>query len=124
VNVPLKVTAGHLPAGTYSLFARVTDPSGTSADSGAGGTVDVAAAFVQLTETVVGSSIPTSATANSKSRGVVVLSVTNGGNVTTSSTTSVALFATPAGVVDGSAVQLATVALPLLSVAQRFSRSL
>jgi hypothetical protein len=113
VSVPLRITAGTLPAGTYTLLARVTDPSGAPTDSAPGGSVNVAAPFVALNETLASSSLPTSATANSKAHGAAVLSVTNAGNVTTSATTAAVLYATTNGVVDASAVQLAASALPL-----------
>ena len=112
-SIPVHIGASTLPADLYKLFARAIDPSGNNADSAAGGTVEVAAPFVALSETVTGSSIPTSATANSKARGIAVLAVTNNGNVTTSSTTASALYATTSGAVDSSAVQLTAVALPL-----------
>jgi hypothetical protein len=111
--VPLHITLTTLSAGSFKLFARATDPSGNAADSAAGEAVDVAAPFVALTETVVGSSLPTSATANSKAHGSVILGITNNGNVTTSATTKAMLFATTNGTVDASAVQLISVALPL-----------
>lgn len=111
--VPLHIGATTLPAGTYTLFARVIDPSGNAVDSAPGASLSVAAAFVALTESVASSSLPTSAAANSKAHGTVVLNVTNGGNVTTSATTAAVLYATTNGVVDGSAVQLAAMALPL-----------
>jgi hypothetical protein len=111
--VPLHITSATLPAGSYKLFARATDPSGNSADSPAGEAVAVAAPFVALSETITSSSLPTSATANSKAHGAVVLNVTNGGNVTTSPTTAAVIYATTNGTVDASAVQLASVALPL-----------
>jgi hypothetical protein len=111
--VPLHIGATTLPAGTYTLFARVTDPSGNAVDSAPGASLSVAAAFVALTESVASSSLPASAAANSKAHGTVVLNVTNGGNVTTSATTAAVLYATTNGVVDGSAVQLAAMALPL-----------
>ncbi len=113
MTIPLHIGVSTLPAGSYKLFARATDPSGNNADSEAGGTVEVAAPFVTLSESVAGSSIPTSATANSKSHGTVILTVTNNGNVTTSATTAATLYATTSGAVDSSAVQLAAVALPL-----------
>jgi Big-like domain-containing protein len=112
-SVPLHITAAMLTAGSYRLFARATDPSGSTADSAPGGTLDVAAPFVALTEARLSSSLPASTPANGKSHGAVVLSVTNSGNVTTSATTACALYATASGAVDGSAVQLAAIALPL-----------
>jgi hypothetical protein len=112
-TVPLNISASLLPAGTYTLFARVTDPSGNVGDSAAGASLSVAAAFVALSETVSKSSLPASATANAKAHGSVLLAISNSGNVTTSGKTTVALFATAAGVIEGSSVQLATASLPL-----------
>ena len=73
----------------------------------------VAAPFVALSETVAKMSLPASAAANAKSKGSVVLSIANGGNVTTTGETTIALEATTTGVIDGSSVQLISSSFPL-----------
>lgn len=102
-----------VPAGAYHLFARVMDPMSNTADSAAGPALTVAAPFVALSETVSKSSLPASATSNSKSKGSVILSIANGGNVTTTGATTIALEATTTGVIDSSSVQLTSASLPL-----------
>ncbi|HEY8749505.1 MAG TPA: Ig-like domain-containing protein, partial [Tepidisphaeraceae bacterium] len=112
-SVNLKIAAAALPAGHYTLFARVTDANGNASDSPAGPTLDVAAPFIALAETLASSSLPTTATANSKSHGSAILAVTNSGNITTAATSTLALFATANGTIDGTSLQLTTVTQPL-----------
>jgi hypothetical protein len=112
-SMALSLKGSTLAAGTYALFTRTIDPSGTTSDSTAGPTVTVAAAFVALSERVNKSTLSASAAAGGKSHGSVTLTLVNNGNITTPGTTTVALFATPAGVVDGSSTQLATLTKPL-----------
>ena len=64
-----------LPAGNYSILARVTDAAGGVSTSAAGGTVTVAPANVALSAAV------TSATVAGGRTVVVGVSVSNGGNV-------------------------------------------
>lgn len=106
-SVPIHLTAGALPAGSYTLVARVTDPAGQTNDSAAGATLNAAPAFIALSEVLSKSSIPTSAASGAKIHGSVSLAVTNSGNISTPAPTTVELFATTAGVVDASAVRLA-----------------
>lgn len=106
-------TPATVPAGAYQLFARVIDPASNAADSAAGPALTVAAPFVALTETVTKTSLPASAASNTKSKGSVILSIANGGNVTTTGQTTIALEATTTGVIDGSSVQLISSSLPL-----------
>jgi hypothetical protein len=112
-TVPLSLHASTLTAGKYTLLAQVTDPSGTVGDSQAGSTITVAAAFVALSETVGKSTLPASTTAGSKLHSFVALTIANNGNIATPGTTTIALFATTAGVVDASATQIATLTKPL-----------
>jgi hypothetical protein len=112
-SLPAKILAATLPAGSYMLFAQVTDPSANIIDSVAGPAVLVAAPFISLSETVVKSTIPTSATGSSKAHAAALLQITNSGNITTPGTTTIALFATVAGVVDGTETPIATVTKPL-----------
>jgi len=107
-SIPIHAGAGALTPGSYILVARVTDPSGKTNDSAAGQTLTVAAPFVALSEVVSRSTIPASAAAGAKLHSAVTLTVANSGNVSTSGTTTAALFATTSGVIDSTAVQIAT----------------
>ncbi|HEX4793533.1 MAG TPA: Ig-like domain-containing protein [Humisphaera sp.] len=104
----VSIKSAVLPTGTFTLFARVTDASSNVNDSAAGATITAAASFVALSEAVTKNSLPAAATNGAKARGAVTISITNGGNITTPGTTSVTLFATSSGTIDGSAIQLAT----------------
>lgn len=110
-SVPIHLVASQLPAGDYTLFARVTDPSGNVNDSAAGPTLTAAAPFIALSETVAKSTLPASATGGSKTNGAVSLVITNNGNISTTGATTITIFATASGTVDTSSVQLATAPL-------------
>ena len=104
--LPVRIGAATLPASSYALIARVIDASGNNDDSAPGPTVTVAAPFVAVSETFERSTIPTTASAGSKTRALAILRITNNGNVTTSGTTTAALFASLNGAVDGTATQI------------------
>ncbi|MDB5333853.1 MAG: hypothetical protein JWP03_5004 [Phycisphaerales bacterium] len=105
----INIKAASLPAGSYMLFARVTDPTGNVNDSAAGQSLTVAAPFITLSETLSKNTLPTTGiTAGGKARGSATLNITNGGNIPTPGTTTLTLFATTDGEVDGSAVQIAS----------------
>jgi len=112
-SIQVSLHANTLAAGTYMLIAQATDPSGNVSDSAAGETVVVAPAFIALSETVSKSTLPASAAGGSKVHASVTLTIANGGNIITSGTTMVALFATAAGIVDSTATQIATSTKPL-----------
>lgn len=105
-SLSFKIAAGELAPGVYTLIARVTDPSGNINDSAAGGTVTVAAPFIQLSETVTKNKLPVSAASGLKAHGSVTLAIANAGNIVTPPSTTVALFATTSGSIDNSATQL------------------
>ena len=113
VLVPVRIHAGLLPAGTYTLFARVIDPSGNSSDSPAGPALSAAAPFVSLSETLVRSGLPASAASGATAHGTTMLSVTNNGNIITPGITTITLQATANGVLNSSAIQLASANVPL-----------
>lgn len=110
-SVPIHLVASQLPAGDYTIFARVTDPSGNVNDSAPGPTLTAAAPFIALSETVAKSTLPASATGGSKTNGAVSLVITNNGNISTTGNTTITLFATASGTVDTASVQLATAPL-------------
>lgn len=113
VLLPVRIHAGQLPAGAYTLFARVIDPSGNSSDPSAGLALSAAAPFVSLAETLVRSGLPASAASGATARGTAMLDVTNNGNVITPGITTITLQATTNGVLDSAAIQLASAKLPL-----------
>jgi len=108
-SIPIRLGTGRLAAGTYTLVARVTDPSGNTNDSPAAQTLTVAAPFISLSEVSTKSTLPASATSGGRLRAAVTLAITNQGNVSTSGSTTIDLFATTDGTIDNGAVQLASV---------------
>ncbi|HET6250063.1 MAG TPA: Ig-like domain-containing protein [Tepidisphaeraceae bacterium] len=119
--VPVKIAAGTLPAGAYSLVARVIDLSNNNGDSAAGPTLTVVAPFVSLSETFTKMTIPASAVAGAKSHAVLAVRIANGGNIITPGTTTVTAFASLSGVVDSSAIQIASATKPLRIHPGKFS---
>lgn len=113
VVAQVRIHAGQLPAGNYTLFARVIDLSGNSSDSPAGPGLSAAAPFISLSETLVRSGLPASAASGGVAHGVSTLAITNNGNITTTGITTITLQATTSGVLDSSATQLAIAHLPL-----------
>lgn len=113
VMLPVRIRAGELPAGAYTLFARAIDPSGSSSDSPAGPALSAAAPFVSLAETLVHSGLPASAVSDATAHGTTTLNITNNGNIITPGITTITLQATTSGVLDSSAIQLASANLPL-----------
>jgi uncharacterized repeat protein (TIGR03803 family) len=106
VAVPVK-SLGSLPSGTYSLIAEATDPSGVVTASAAGGSLSVAAPTVSFTETITKVTLPASSVAGAKTKAVATIVVANGGNVTPTKDSELALFLTPDGVpADGEQVAL------------------
>lgn len=111
--LPIRIAPGALAAGSYTLLARVIDPSGNSSDSSTGKSLTVAAPFIALSESFTKMTIPSIVTAGAKAHAIAVLRISNNGNITTPGTTTVALFATSSGVVDGAAVKITSVTRPL-----------
>jgi hypothetical protein len=120
-SLSVKLPPG-LPAGSYQLVARVTDPSGTINDSAAGPTLTVAAPFIALSESVAKSTLPKSSVPGGKARGAVLLTIANAGNVATSGSTSVALFATTGSAGSSSSTQVASVSKSLRIQAGKSAR--
>jgi hypothetical protein len=121
--LPIHIRAGELAAGTYMLFAREIDPSQTASDSSAGPALNAAAPFIALAETLVRSTLPSSAASNAKTAGTVTLNLTNTGNITTTGVTTISLQATTSGVLDASAIQLTSATLPLRIHASKSARA-
>ena len=113
VVVPVRIRAGQLPAAAYTLFARVMDPTGNSSDSAAGPALSAAAPLISLAQTLVHSGLPASVASGATAHGIVTLNVTNNGNITTPGITTITLQATTGGVLDSSAIQLASASVPL-----------
>src|SRR6202012_4905276 len=110
--LPVENAAGGLAAGAYTLLARVIDPSGNKGDSPAGPSAPAAAPFIALSETFARMTIATSGVAGDKAHAVAVLKITNNGNVSTTGTPTLALFASQSGVVDANATQINSAAKP------------
>ena len=113
LTLPIHLKAGELAAGAYMLFAREIDPSQVTSDSAAGPALTAAAPFIALAETLVRSTLPSSAASAGKAAGTVTLNISNTGNITTTGVTAISLQATASGILDSSAVQLVGVSLPL-----------
>jgi len=107
VTVSMKLAAGKLPPGSYTLVARVTDPSANVSDSTQGPAVTVAVPLIALSESLVKSTIPASLISGAKTKpATVILDITNNGNITTAGTTIVTIYATVDGTVDGTAIAI------------------
>jgi len=119
----VNIKSAALPVGNFALFARVIDPSASANDSAAQTAIFSTPPFVALSETVTKNSLPTTANGGAKARGSVTLTITNGGNIATPGTTSVTLFATSNGTVDGSSVQLASLSKTLHTRPGKSSRA-
>ena len=96
VSVPVKLIPASLN-GSYSLVASVTDPEGNSNTSLTGGTVLVAAPFVALTPTITKLTLAPAVVGGSKTSAVAVIKIANSGNVPSTGTTVVGIYASPDG---------------------------
>jgi uncharacterized repeat protein (TIGR03803 family) len=110
--LPVRLPAS-LATGSYTLLARVVDPSANNTDATAGPHLQVAAPYIQLSETFVPSTVPGSLTASSKHRAAPVVRITNHGNITSVGKTTLALYLSQTGEIDGTATQLKTLTRPL-----------
>jgi hypothetical protein len=91
VSVPIKSLPASLN-GTYSLFGQVTDASGDVADSSAGPSLTAAAPFIAFTPSIVKTTLPAPVVSSTNTHATVVLSITNGGNITSTGTSTIALY--------------------------------
>jgi hypothetical protein len=116
-TVPVKVTVKSLPSsladGSYTLLARATDSASNINDSTAGPTIQVAAPFISLSETFTKLTLPLAVVGGSKTRSVATISISNAGNITTSGTTTIDLFASTDGQVDDSATPIVSLSKSL-----------
>jgi hypothetical protein len=113
VGLPFPIAPATLPIGTYTVLTRVVEPSGNNDDSTTGPTLTVQTPVVSLSETISRTTIPASAAAGAKSRALVVVKISNGGNIITPGKTTVSLYASQSGFVDGAASRMNFVIPPL-----------
>jgi hypothetical protein len=109
--VPVKVssTLAGLAAGQYTLIARTIDPSGREVDSNSGPSLQVAAPFIALSESFAALTLPATISAGARTRALAALNITNNGNVQASGPTTLSLYASGDGGVDGSAMLIQSV---------------
>ncbi len=113
-KVRLKIGTDTLPVGEYTLFARVNDPAAKFIDSTAGQAVIAAAPFYALSQTLMNSGLPKAPVpAGARSKIFATLGLTNNGNSTTAGLTTIAMYATSNGVIDGSSIRIAGFDKPL-----------
>ena len=123
-NVPVQFKAAS--RGSYTILAQAVDPAGGASAVGAGPVVNVAAAFISLSESLVRSTIPSTIASGQKIHAQVTLKISNGGNVTSNGPVTIALEAVNAsGSVTITSVvrklsiaagHFATVSIPVTSV--------
>jgi hypothetical protein len=104
-SLPVTLSRGELPDGTYTLTSVVTDTADTSAFSAAGPTLTVSAPIVSLSETETFSKLPGTTTAGGKLNAQAKVLITNSGTDASTLPLVVAIYATPDGVpADGTIV--------------------
>jgi cyclophilin family peptidyl-prolyl cis-trans isomerase len=126
VSIAVKSLPGTLAAGVYTLVAQSVDTAGTLSAPVAGPTVTVAAPTIALSETFARLILPGSVVAGSKTSAAAVVKIVNNGNVISTGTTQINLFASPDGTIASGkliksiskklsirANQSATVSIPL-----------
>ena len=104
VAVHIKSLPAGLSAGTYTLLARSIDPTANIVDSATGPALQVQAPVISLSESFARLTLPASAVAPGKAHAVASVRISNSGNITSSGFTTIAIYATSDGVVDGNAM--------------------
>lgn len=112
--VPVKLPTS-LTAGSYTLLPRVVDPSSYDSDATAGPGLQVATGYIQLSESIVPSRVPTSLAAPGKAHPLIVR-ITNHGNITSVGKTSVSFYLSQTGEIDATASLIKTIT-PRLAIA-------
>lgn len=109
--IPVKVNSAlaGLAAGHYTLIARAIDPTGREIDSSSGPSLQVAAPFIALSESFATLTLPATISAGARTRALAALNITNNGNIQASGPTTLALYASGDGGVDGSATLIQSV---------------
>jgi uncharacterized repeat protein (TIGR03803 family) len=108
MGLPVKLPAA-LASGAYTLLARVADPSSYNTDAPSGPGLRVAPAFIALSETFARLMVPNPLAAPGRARAAAVIRITNHGNITSAGPTSVSLYLSRTGQLDGTATLLKTV---------------
>jgi hypothetical protein len=94
-----------LEAGTYTLLAQTVDPSGNATTATAGASLVVAAPFITLSETFQRLVLPMAVVSGTKTPVVASIKIANSGNMTSSGTTTISLYASGDGsVADGTLI--------------------
>lgn len=101
--LPIKSLPSTIADGNYTLLARVVDPSSTPSDSSAGAAVTVSQPIISLSETFTKMTLPQSVAAGAKIHAVAAIKITNTGTDLSSGPTTVALYLSADGQVDGTA---------------------
>lgn len=108
-SVPVTVKIKSLPAnlnGAYTLLAQVTDPSGTTTTSSSGPSLTAAAPFLAFSDTLLSTTLASADVSGQKTHATVRLNVTNNGNIASTGSSTVALYASPdATAADGTLIR-------------------
>jgi cyclophilin family peptidyl-prolyl cis-trans isomerase len=99
--VPVKVAAGALPAGTYTLLSQTIDTSSNVSDAATGPTLTVAPATVTLTAAITKLTTAASVVAGSRTKAAAVVLITNNGNTASTGTGTFSLYASTDGTAAG-----------------------
>jgi cyclophilin family peptidyl-prolyl cis-trans isomerase len=106
VAVPVKVVAGALPAGTYTLLSQTIDTSTNVSDALTGPPLTVAPATVTLTAAITRLTTVASVVAGSKTKAAAVVLITNTGNTASTGTGTFSLYASTDGTTaDGTLIR-------------------
>ena len=98
----------NLPAGTYTLLAQVTDPTGNTGVATGGPIIQVAAPSVSLQPTLQRTTLPAAVLSDQKTSAVASLRITNAGNSRSVGAIGIALYFSPTGQVsDGTLIATA-----------------
>jgi hypothetical protein len=99
VTVPISLISSTLD-GTYEVYAIVQDAAGSSGIAVTAQRLTVAAPFISLTPSVTRVTLASAVVGGSKSKAVATVKITNGGNVASTGTTTVGIYASPDGNTD------------------------
>jgi cyclophilin family peptidyl-prolyl cis-trans isomerase len=107
VGVPVKIKAGTLPAGTYTLLSQTVDTAANLSTAVTGPALTVAPAVVTFTAAVTRLTTPaTAVVAGAKTKAAAVVNIANGGNVPSTSPVTISLYASADGTVaDGTLIR-------------------
>lgn len=99
-DISIKSLPVGLGNGAYTLLAQATDPAGDTSVSPAGSTINIAAAHLAFSEQVLKLTLPASKVSGAAIHGSVLFKVVNSGNIASSESTAIQVFASSDGTTD------------------------